>query len=166
MMELECFLSAIGMAKSMNVLIYSSLGQQIVDFAAPLIHWQWKSSCKNLCDYKYIVTTITFYSCTNFILYYFSKSGSGWAGGIRNIYHDPCQDWMDLINMKLTSPNYPDPYNPLDNCSWKIIAPQGHYVTLDFEIIDVSIYTNKANSFALKITIRNGNLKNNLCLYI
>ena len=50
MMELECFSSAIGMAKSMNVRIYSSLGQQIVDFAAPLIHWQWKSSCKNLRD--------------------------------------------------------------------------------------------------------------------
>ena len=137
-MELECFLSVIGMAKIIIARTYSNLGQQIVDFAVHLIHWQWKSSCKNLCDYEYIVTTITFYSCTNFILYYFSKSGSGWAGGIRNIYHDPCQDWMDLINMKLTSPNYPNPYGKLENCIWNITAPPEHFVTIDFRIIDVS----------------------------
>ena len=43
---------------------------------------------------------------TVILFYTFSKSGSKWIGGIKNIYHDPCQDWMDLINMKLTSPNY------------------------------------------------------------
>ena len=47
MMELECFLNAIGMGNSMNAQIFSSLDQQIVDFAVHLIHWQWKSSCKN-----------------------------------------------------------------------------------------------------------------------
>ena len=72
------------------------------------------------------------------IFYYFSKSGSEWVGGIENIYHDPCQDWMDLINMKLTSPNYPEPYNSMETCTWNITAPPGHFVTLDFEIIDVS----------------------------
>ena len=40
--------------------------------------------------------------------------------------------------MKLTSPNYPEPYNPLEDCIWTITAPQGHYVTLEFERIDVS----------------------------
>ena len=50
MMEWECFLNAIGMANSMNAQIFSSLDQQIVDFAVHSIHWQWKSSCKNLCD--------------------------------------------------------------------------------------------------------------------
>ena len=40
--------------------------------------------------------------------------------------------------MKLTSPNYPKAYNPLENCTWTIKAPQGHYVTLDFIVIDVS----------------------------
>ena len=50
MMELECFLNAIGMGNSMNAQIFSSLDQQIVDFAVHSIHWQWKSSCKNLCD--------------------------------------------------------------------------------------------------------------------
>ena len=40
--------------------------------------------------------------------------------------------------MKLTSPNYPEPYDKLENCAWKITAPSGHFVTLDFEIIHVS----------------------------
>ena len=29
-------------------------------------------------------------------------------------------------------------YDPLTDCKWNLTAPQGHYVTLDFEIIDVS----------------------------
>ena len=60
------------------------------------------------------------------------------VGGIENVYHDPCQDWLDLINMKVTSPNYPDAYDPLEYCTWNITAPPGHFVTLDFERIDVS----------------------------
>ena len=40
--------------------------------------------------------------------------------------------------MKLTSPNYPEAYDPLEDCTWTITAPQGYYVTLDFIIIDVS----------------------------
>ena len=68
----------------------------------------------------------------------FSKSGSKWVGGIENVYHDPCQDWMDLVNMKLTSPNHPKTYDPLEQCTWNITARQGHYVTLNFVTIDVS----------------------------
>ena len=60
-------------------------------------------------------------------------------GGIENVYYDPCQDWLDLVDMKLTSPNYPDPYEPLELCEWTINAPTGHFVTLDLEIIDVSV---------------------------
>ena len=41
--------------------------------------------------------------------------------------------------MKLTSPNYPEQYNKLDDCTWKITAPPGHLITLDFDVIDVSI---------------------------
>ena len=59
-------------------------------------------------------------------------------GGIENVYHDPCQDWLDLIGMTLTSPNFPGRYNPLDNCTWIIKAPPEHFVSLNFEIIDVS----------------------------
>ena len=40
--------------------------------------------------------------------------------------------------MKITSPNYPNTFDPLTNCIWSITAPQGHYVTVDFEVIDVS----------------------------
>ena len=40
--------------------------------------------------------------------------------------------------MKLTAPNYPNGFDPLENCTWTIEAPQGYYVTLDFEVIDVS----------------------------
>ena len=76
---------------------------------------------------------------SEYLSYHFSKSGSGWAGGIENVYHDPCQDWLDIINMKLTSPNYPEQYNKLDDCTWKITAPPGHLITLDFDVIDVSI---------------------------
>ena len=88
---------------------------------------------------------ISFYSCINYIFHHYSKSGSGWEGGISNVYHDPCQDWMDLINMKLTSPNYPEPYNPLEHCTWKITAPHGHYITLEFEIIAVIIFIIRLN---------------------
>ena len=69
---------------------------------------------------------------------HFSKAGSKWEGGIENVYHDPCQDWMDLINMRLSSPNYPKPYSPLEHCIWAIIAPEGHFVSLDFKEISVS----------------------------
>ena len=69
---------------------------------------------------------------------HFSIGGSTLIGGIENVYHDPCQDWLDLINMKLTSPNYPKPFNKLEDCTWNITAPLGYLVTLDFDIIDVS----------------------------
>ena len=69
---------------------------------------------------------------------HFSIGGSALIGGIENVYHDPCQDWLDLINMKLTSPNYPDAYDPLTDCTWTIIAPPEQYVTLDFKVIDVN----------------------------
>ena len=39
--------------------------------------------------------------------------------------------------MKLTSPNYPDPYDPLTDCKWNLTADPGKYITLNFERIDV-----------------------------
>ena len=82
------------------------------------------------------------FSTNSFGLFYlkFSKNGSGWVGGIVNVYHDPCQEWLDLVNMKLTSPNYPKPFDQVD-CTWTITAPHGHYVTLDFELISVLFLT-------------------------
>ncbi len=54
------------------------------------------------------------------------------------MYEDPCDEWLDLISNKLTSPNFPEPYDRLTECKWNLTAPQGHYITLDFEIIDVN----------------------------
>ena len=69
---------------------------------------------------------------------YFSKNGEEYIVGQEHLYEDPCDEWLDLVNNKLTSPNFPKIYDPTTECSWNLIAPQGHYVTLDFEIIDVS----------------------------
>ena len=71
-------------------------------------------------------------------LIFFSKSGSKWSGGIEYVYHDPCQDWLDLINKKLTSPNYPEPYDPITVCNWTLTTKKGNYISLDFERIGVS----------------------------
>ena len=54
------------------------------------------------------------------------------------MYEEPCDEWLDLVNNKLTSPNFPKPFDPLTECRWKLTAPHGHYITLAFEIIDVS----------------------------
>ena len=38
----------------------------------------------------------------------------------------------------MTSPNYPDEYEPNTICKWNITTDKGHYVSLDFETILVS----------------------------
>ncbi|XP_068206241.1 LOW QUALITY PROTEIN: cubilin-like, partial [Palaemon carinicauda] len=37
----------------------------------------------------------------------------------------------------ITSPNYPAPYAADVNCTWRIVAPTGHYLTLTFLDIDI-----------------------------
>ena len=76
--------------------------------------------------------------------FHFSKNGSESESGIEHKYHDLCQDWMDLINMKLTSPNYPENFDPNTFCQWKLTTDKGNYISLDFERIDVS---DKDNDF-------------------
>ena len=71
----------------------------------------------------------------------FSVNGTELNVGQENLYEDPCQDWLDLINKKLTSPNYPDEYDPNTICKWNIITEEGYYISLDFERIDVSKQT-------------------------
>ena len=80
-----------------------------------------------------------FFTLCNII--FCSKNAEEYEVGQENLYKDPCDEWLDLFNMKLTSPNYPDPYDPLTNCKWNLIADQGKYITLDFERIDVSTRT-------------------------
>ena len=55
-----------------------------------------------------------------------------------NLYEDPCQSWLDLINKQLTSPNYPENYDPNTICIWNLTTDEGYYISLDFEYVDVS----------------------------
>ena len=81
---------------------------------------------------------LAFHANSHNFLKFYSKNGSKWLGGIKNEYHDPCQDWLDLINNKLTSPNYPKPYDPITFCNWTLTTKKGNYISLDFERIGVS----------------------------
>ena len=68
----------------------------------------------------------------------FSINGAEVEVGQENLYYDPCQEWLDLINKKLTSPNYPDRYEPNTVCKWNLTTEKGNYISLDFERIGVS----------------------------
>ena len=68
----------------------------------------------------------------------FSINAKEYDVGQENLYKDPCDDWLDLINKKLTSPNYPDPYDSLTDCKWNLTTTEGFYIVLDFERIHVS----------------------------
>ena len=68
----------------------------------------------------------------------FSVNGAEYNVGQENLYKDPCDDWLDLINKQLTSPNYPEPYDPLTNCKWNLTEKDGYYISLDIERIEVS----------------------------
>ena len=76
-------------------------------------------------------------------------------GGIENLYHDPCQDWLDLINNKLTSPNYPEDYDPRTVCQWNLTTDKGSYISLDFEEIGVSDfkYLNSFDNVVLPLNL-------------
>ena len=76
--------------------------------------------------------------CISLICDLFSVNGKEFKVGQENLYEDPCQDWLDLINKKLTSPNYPDEYDPNTICKWHLTTDKGNYISLDFERIYVS----------------------------
>ena len=78
------------------------------------------------------------------INYLCSINGAELNVGQENLYYDSCQDWLDLINKKLTSPNYPADYDPNTICKWNLTTKEGHYISLDFEHIRVS---DKVNDF-------------------
>ena len=71
-------------------------------------------------------------------MFHYSKHGEEYVVGQEHLYEDPCDEWLDLVNNKLTSPNFPEPIDTLTECQWNLTAPHGHYIALDFEIIDVS----------------------------
>ena len=55
-----------------------------------------------------------------------------------NCCYEPCNDWLDLENGILTSPNYPNYYPTNTECAWTISAPQHSQIVkiqfLDFEV--------------------------------
>ena len=69
----------------------------------------------------------------------FSINGAELKVGQENLYDDPCQDWLDLIANKLTSPNYPERYDPNTVCKWNLTTEKGKYISLDFEHIDLDV---------------------------
>ena len=73
------------------------------------------------------------------MIYLPSINGAEINVGQENLYEDPCQNWLDLINNKLTSPNYPDVYDPNTICKWELTTDKGYYISLDFEQILVSV---------------------------
>ena len=58
--------------------------------------------------------------------------------GQENLYDDFCQDWLDLVNKRLTTPNFPYMYDPNTICRWNLTTEKGYYISLDFEHIYVS----------------------------
>ena len=49
-----------------------------------------------------------------------------------------CQDSLDLEKGVLSSPYYPNYYEPFQECSWLISVPENYTVTLEFKSISVS----------------------------
>ena len=81
------------------------------------------------------------------MIYYLSSiNGAELQVGQENLYEDPCQDWLDLINEKLTSPNYPDNFDPNTVCTWNLTTDRGNYISLDFEHIAVNDKDSTGNS--------------------
>ena len=135
--------NVIGLDLNEIVVTCLMLGQLTMDFAVPLIHWKCQSSCK-----IFLLKIVSFFIFIRWYIWiYYSKHGEEYVVGQEHLYEDPCDEWLDLINMKLTSPNYPDPYDPLTDCKWNLTADQGKYITLDFERIHVSTYQKFLGSF-------------------
>ena len=49
-----------------------------------------------------------------------------------------CQDSLDLDKGVLSSPYYPNYYEPFQECSWLISVPENFTVTLEFKSLSVS----------------------------
>ena len=56
-----------------------------------------------------------------------------------------CQDSLDLDKGVLSSPFYPNYYEPLQECSWLISVPENFTVTLEFKSLIVSFIVRKHN---------------------
>ena len=127
------FLNATGLAWNMKtVLTFLMFVIQIWVTVAPSTLYP----CLNNCKYFFLNTTILFVIFHN--LWLTSINGTELKVGQENLYEDPCQDWLDLINKKLTTPNFPEVFEPNTMCQWNLTTDKGYYISLDFDIIRVS----------------------------
>ena len=58
---------------------------------------------------------------------------------------DYCEQWLDMENGIITSPEYPNKYNFLEECIWTISAEENQTVLLHFLEFEVSSATSKNN---------------------
>ena len=52
--------------------------------------------------------------------------------------YDYCEQWLDMENGIITSPEYPNPYNNYEECIWTISAEENQTVLLQFLDFEVS----------------------------
>ena len=50
-----------------------------------------------------------------------------------------CKDSLDMENGAIFSPYYPNYYEPYQECSWLIEAPENHTITLEFSTLSVCV---------------------------
>ena len=67
---------------------------------------------------------------------------------------DICQYWMDLENMKLSSPYFPQNYfDDGSVCDWFITAPEGNIISLEFHKFDVNEKLNLLQRFPFNVKL-------------
>ncbi|XP_066485218.1 cubilin [Tiliqua scincoides] len=53
-----------------------------------------------------------------------------------------CGGVQEAVSGVISSPNYPQPYNSSNHCSWHLVAPEGHTITLNFVAFAVESHRN------------------------
>ena len=70
-----------------------------------------------------------------------------------NCCFEHCNEWLDLTNGVLTSPNYPNDYPKGMECAWTIIAPHEHQIVklefVDFEVSRFITYSHFFRSMSI-----------------
>ena len=59
-------------------------------------------------------------------------------GGEHDCCYDYCEQWLDMTNGIITSPEYPNSYNYFEECIWTIHAEENQTVVLHFLDFGVS----------------------------
>ena len=62
---------------------------------------------------------------------------AGYANGT-NCCYDYCAKWLDLSTGTLTSPNYPNNYDPNTVCGWHLVVQENKVITLEINSFQAS----------------------------